>query len=149
MDGPGWVPIKLYLCKQTADHIWLTGCHLPTLNLGNDCFPSLLTLSSVHISDSGRKRWCARWQTRRIWENPLLKNTLPVQITFRRTDQRTEQVDSLQHEFLVPDPRDAQLLQVLVGDAQQLLAVYLLPLELVDVLLQAVVQPWHESKRGH
>lgn len=64
------------------------------------------------------------------------------------TDQGAEQIDGLQHQFLVSDPGDAQLLQVLVCDLQQLLSADLLPLEVADVLLEAVVQTWMPKRCG-
>jgi len=56
------------------------------------------------------------------------------------TDQGTEEVDGLQDELLVSYPGDSQLLQLLVGDVQQLLAAHLLPLEALHVLLETVIQ---------
>lgn len=56
------------------------------------------------------------------------------------THQSTEQVHSFQYEFLVADSGHPQILQLLVGDTQQLVAPYFLSLEGLDVLLQAVIQ---------
>lgn len=56
------------------------------------------------------------------------------------TNQSTEQVHRLQDQFLVSNPRHPQLLQVLVRDLQQLLTVDLLPLKVMDVLLEAIIQ---------
>lgn len=67
--------------------------------------------------------------------------------THPSTDQGAEQVDGLQHQLLVPDPGDAQLLQVLVCDLQQLLPADLLPLKVADVLLEAVIQTWVHKMR--
>ena len=65
------------------------------------------------------------------------------------THQSTEQVHSLQYELLVADPGHSQILQLLVGDTQQLVPPYFLPLEGLDVLLQAVVQAWgNHGKTG-
>lgn len=58
----------------------------------------------------------------------------------RLTNQGTEEVDSFQDELLMSYSGDAQLLQLLVGDVQQLLAPHLLPLETLHVLLETVVQ---------
>lgn len=68
------------------------------------------------------------------------------------THQCTEEIHSLQHQFLVSDPSQAQLLQVLVGDLQQLFPADLFAFEVAHVRLEAVVQPWttqnKEGKRG-
>lgn len=40
------------------------------------------------------------------------------------------------------DPGHSQILQLLVGDTQQLVPPYLLPLKGLDVLLEAVIQAW-------
>lgn len=69
----------------------------------------------------------------------VLKNIIMAQIIFSWTNQCTEKVDSLQHKFLVSNARDPQLLKILMGNLQQLLSIYLLPLKLVDILLQAVI----------
>lgn len=58
------------------------------------------------------------------------------------THQSTEQVHSLQYELLVADSGHSQILQLLVGDTQQLVPPYFLLLEGLNVLLQAVVQAW-------
>lgn len=55
-------------------------------------------------------------------------------------NQSAEQVHCLQDQLLVSNPRHPQLLQVLVRDLQQLLTVDLLPLKVMDVLLEAIVQ---------
>lgn len=64
------------------------------------------------------------------------------------TNQSTEQVHSLQDQLLVSDPGHPQLLQVLVRDLQQLLSVDLLPLKVMDVLLETVVQSWKKKENG-
>ena len=63
------------------------------------------------------------------------------------TNQGTEEVDSFQDELLMSYSGDAQLLQLLVGDVQQLLAPHLLPLETLHVLLETVIQTWAEDRR--
>lgn len=56
------------------------------------------------------------------------------------TDQGTEKVDSFQDEFLMSYSGDAQLLQFLMSDVQQLLSSHLLPLKILHILLETVVQ---------
>lgn len=56
------------------------------------------------------------------------------------TDQGTEEVHSFQYKLLVSYSGDAELFQLLVGDVQQLLSSYLLPLKALHVLLEAVIQ---------
>lgn len=56
------------------------------------------------------------------------------------THQGTEEVDSFQDELLMSYSRDTQLLQLLMGDVQQLLSSHLLPLETLHILLETVIQ---------
>lgn len=55
--------------------------------------------------------------------------------------QCTQQIHCLQYELLMPNPRDSQVLEFLVGDAQKLVPGDFLPLEVLNVLLQAVIKP--------
>lgn len=61
------------------------------------------------------------------------------------TDQGTKEVDSFQDELLVSYSGDAELLQFLMGDVQQLLSPDLLPLKTLHILLEAVIQAWEEN----
>lgn len=56
------------------------------------------------------------------------------------TDQGTEKVNSFQDEFLMSYSGDAQFLQFLMSDVQQLLSSHLLPLKILHILLETVVQ---------
>lgn len=56
------------------------------------------------------------------------------------TDQGAEEVDSFQDELLMSYSGDTQLLQLLMGDVQQLLSPHLLPLKTLHVLLETVIQ---------
>lgn len=48
--------------------------------------------------------------------------------------QCAKQVHSLQNEFLVADSRDAQILELLMGDSQQLFTAHLFLLKVLNVL---------------
>lgn len=61
------------------------------------------------------------------------------------THQGTQQIHSLQDELLVSDPGHPQILQLLVGDPQQLVSPDFLPLKSLDVLLETVIQAWEEG----
>lgn len=56
------------------------------------------------------------------------------------TDQGAEKVDGFQDEFLMPYSGDAQFLQFLMSDVQQLLPSHLLPLKVLHILLETVIQ---------
>lgn len=56
------------------------------------------------------------------------------------TDQSTQEIHSLQNQFLVSNPWDTQVFKVLVRNLQQLFTIYLLPFEFMDILLQAIIQ---------
>lgn len=64
----------------------------------------------------------------------------------RLTDQGTEEVDSFQDELLMSYSGDTQLLQLLMGDVQQLLSPHLLPLETLHILLETVIQTYGEYR---
>lgn len=55
------------------------------------------------------------------------------------TDQGTEKVDSFQDEFLMSYSGDAQFLQFLMSDVEQLLSSHLLPLKVLHILLETVI----------
>lgn len=61
------------------------------------------------------------------------------------THQGTQQIHSLQDELLVSDPGHPQILQLLVGDPQQLVSPDFLSLKSLDVLLETVIQAWEEN----
>lgn len=63
------------------------------------------------------------------------------------TDQGAEKVDSFQDEFLMSYSGDAQFLQFLMSDVQQLLSSHLLPLKVLHILLETVVQTWWDDRR--
>lgn len=57
-----------------------------------------------------------------------------------QTHQSAKQVDGLQDELLVPDPRDPQLFQLGMADPQEPFATHTAALKHANILLQTVVQ---------
>lgn len=63
------------------------------------------------------------------------------------TDQGAEKVDGFQDELLMSYSGDAQLLQFLMSDVQQLLSSHLLPLKILHILLETVIQAWWDDRK--
>lgn len=59
--------------------------------------------------------------------------------------QCTKQVNRFQDQFLVANACDSQLLQLLVSDVQQLLAIDLLSFKIFYVLLETIIEAYWEE----